>query len=445
MLPSVMISSPWAILLCKFNDNDTERPRKFYDDMFTTTGSGNRNMIDYFRDMSHGTLDLSGSKTFGWFTLDKSLKDYKDYSLEYFKTHPDNPNGSRTALVDWAKEAATRYRPDIPKVDLDKFAGVVVVYNVRVDLFGLMNKMAAVCDDASVKPAALGQEMGHGYGLAHSRYDALPGFDYKDPWDIMSVFNAFSAPHPNYDSIGTSVTLRLSIGPGLNAANMHSRGWLDHSRVWKTKYAVDTVVELRPLHRRDLPGFLAIYIDNFFIEFRMNEDWDAGFPEPIVIIHYLEDNYSYRMDPVLSNNGDKFEIKEGEHTELYHHLKIELQDIDVNQRKARISIDYTPIRPFVYHKLPYEYISPAIPLSRLDPRRDIEIIHEKIINNPEWPLRTILKSLADISSMDQFNNTTIRIRKEALETIIKIANKELNLLEIPGGVALPIDSDEQMQ
>src|SRR5215471_10211093 len=48
------------------------------------------------------------------------------------------------------------------------------------------------------------------------------------------------------------------IGPGLNAWNMKSRGWLDESRVWSgSGHAGDTTIKLRPHVRRDLPGLLA--------------------------------------------------------------------------------------------------------------------------------------------------------------------------------------------
>ena len=90
--------------------------------------------------------------------------------------------------------------------------------------------------------------------------------------------------------------------------------------------------------------------------------------------------------------------------------KIEIQDIDVGERKARISIEYTPIRPFVYHKLPIEFESPAIPLAFLRPAKDIAIVNEKIISTRQWSLRPILKSLADISSSERFSSEDIKIR-----------------------------------
>ena len=54
-----MIQTPWAIILCKFSDiKDVPYDRQRYEEIFTTKGNGKWNMVDFFRDMSHGKLDL---------------------------------------------------------------------------------------------------------------------------------------------------------------------------------------------------------------------------------------------------------------------------------------------------------------------------------------------------------------------------------------------------
>ena len=79
-----MASTPWAVLLCKFNDNTAPdpHPRKFYEDLFTSKDPASMSMVNFFRDMSHGTVDLSGTKIFpskeiGWFTVNASYKYYR--------------------------------------------------------------------------------------------------------------------------------------------------------------------------------------------------------------------------------------------------------------------------------------------------------------------------------------------------------------------------------
>ena len=72
------MQTPWAVILCKFTDgNDEPFPIQYYNDLFTTNDAGSRwNMVRYFHDYSHGKLDLTGTKVFGWFQLDKSVADY---------------------------------------------------------------------------------------------------------------------------------------------------------------------------------------------------------------------------------------------------------------------------------------------------------------------------------------------------------------------------------
>jgi hypothetical protein len=164
--------------------------------------------------------------------------------------------------------------------------------------------MAALCDSFSLSPSLLGQEMGHGYGLDHARLQGSSA-DYSDPWDVMSTgaFPTMEAPNSEFDLVG----------PGLNAWNMRSRGWLDETRVWTSAGPdSDEFVQLRPLHRLDLPGFLAAQIGPYLVEFRVPERWDAAIPRACVLVHRFQDNHSYLM-PAYSGSqdiveGDKFAI-----------------------------------------------------------------------------------------------------------------------------------------
>ena len=122
---------------------------------------------------------------------------------------------------------------------------------------------------------AWGQEMGHGFGLDHSRLDGSD-VDYQDPWDVMSTANAYFDVDPNYGHRG----------PGLNAWNMRGRKWLDESRIWKhgpgSPFAKNVVI--RPLHRRDLSGDLGLELPGigvggpYLLEYRTRADWDSAIP-----------------------------------------------------------------------------------------------------------------------------------------------------------------------
>ena len=279
--------SKWAVLCVCFHDDpallpDLE-PREW---LFTGEGSGTMNMVDYFNDMSHGKLDLSDSEVLGWYRLATVRADYVG------NVYPQ-PTGklNRNGLLQSARDAATA-----AGVNLARFDGVVVSAFGGTDLCGWVGGMAALCDDNSLQPSLLGQEMGHGYGLDHARLDGSPA-DYMDPWDVMSTAAWPSMQSPNKDY--------GSVGPGLNAWNMRSRGWLDENRVWHetTSPPQGAVVTLRPLHERGLPGYLAAELGPYLLELRVPERWDAAIPRAAVLVHRFEGNRSYLV-PAVNGSQD---------------------------------------------------------------------------------------------------------------------------------------------
>jgi acylphosphatase len=273
--------NPWAILLCKWNDDPSEPfTRLCCESLFSTPGTGFNNMIDFFRLYTHGNLDLSGSQVFGWIVLPETRSQY---------TGSGANNAGRQELINWCISAATAQG-----VDVTHFFGVVCCLNNPTDLFGDLGFPRVVCDVGSLNPAPLAQEMLHGYGMNHARLNGSTA-DYQDPYDVMSVFTTpFSANDPNFPACA-SFSLNKLIGPGLNSALMESMNWLDPDRVWTYTGGISSV-NLRPHHRRDLPGFLVAKVGTFYVEFRMNEGWDAGIPSPRVLVHRFDpDMHSYLM------------------------------------------------------------------------------------------------------------------------------------------------------
>ena len=314
------IQTPWAILLCKFSDNATEPfPRSFYENLFALSGLGTMNMVDFFADMSHGQLDLRGSKVFGWYTLSQKRSDYTG----------SGPNwAGRQALIDWAKQAATS-----AGVNLANYFGVVVCMNVPTDLFGGGGRQA-VCDNGSMQPSLLGQEMGHGYGLDHARANGSED-DYQDPYDIMSTANAYETPNSAY----------TDVGPGLNAATMSSQSWLDESRVWKSVGDFDTTIQLRPLHRHKLPGYLAARVGAFLVEYRAREFWDDNGEFPVVLVHRFQNNHSYVMYATDRRKGLYTGSVFQSNTAYFRH-RVEVLQIDDRNKTAYVRVTFTSlIRP----------------------------------------------------------------------------------------------------
>ncbi len=314
------MKTPWAVILCKFtNDNSEPFPKQYYKDLFTVNNTGSPwNMIRYFNDYSHGTLDLTGTQVFGWYQLTQSVDDYNNLL-----------GAARDQLINWARAAAIA-----DGVDLSPFFSVVACTNLWQDI-GAASGGVVAQGPLTPFPRGLGQEMGHIYGLKHSRIDGSD-VDYQDPWDIMSAFNAYATPDPEF----------TFIGPGLNASNMRSRGWLDESRVWKGGgNNVDETVTLRPLVRHDLSGFLTAEIPGgYLVEFRVREGWDGAIPRPAVLIHRFDGGHSYLM-PGNSGNpdliaGDSFGDPEpGPQVDIFSAFeRVDVLSIDAGAEQATLRI-----------------------------------------------------------------------------------------------------------
>lgn len=315
--------SPWAVLLVKFSDDPESNPdTAIYERLFTDSGSGSNNMPEFFADMSHGRLNLARSKVFGWYTL--AVKRSK-----YVGNLSPVPAGKidRGGLAAAARAVATANG-----VNLADFSGVVVSAYGATDLCGWVGGMTALCDQNSLQPSLLGQEMGHGYGLDHARLNGSPA-DYQDPWDVMSTaaWPAYEQPDPDY----------TRIGPGLNAWCMRSRGWLDEARVWSGSAGVDAVITLRPLHRPEFAGYLAAQLGQYLVELRVPEQWDSSIGDACVLVHRFEDNHSYLMPAKDGSQslttGDVFESGSPEFT-YSDYQRVEVISIDAHNHSAQIRL-----------------------------------------------------------------------------------------------------------
>jgi hypothetical protein len=168
------MQTPWAVILCKFK-GATDEPFaiQYYRDLFTIDDTGSPwNMVRYFSDYSHGRLDLTGTKVFGWYQLDKTVDQYNALG-----------QNARGALIQWAQDAV-----GADGVVLTTFFSTVVCTNGWHDIGAWIDAppQGVVAQGPTPIPAVLGEEMGHVYGLMHSRIDGSDG-DYLDPWDGMSA------------------------------------------------------------------------------------------------------------------------------------------------------------------------------------------------------------------------------------------------------------------
>jgi hypothetical protein len=317
--------------------------------------------------------------------------------------------------------AAGKAKASADGVDLSKFSGVVVAMNTLTDLFGYVGGMAALCDPGSFQPAVLGQEMGHGYGLQHSRVDGSTD-DYSDPWDAMSTWDGcYSEPNPDY-------TL---IGPGLCSANMRNMGWLDESRVWKAANSSFTQqVVLRPLHSRSLPGALAAEIPGtaggFLVEFRVPEDWDAAFPRPAVFVHRLNEGYSYRMIGSSGSSdlvaGDRFTWG-SEAFSFTSYTSVKVDEINEIEHYAKVTLHYRPAERIRVPQIVGEIFGGVA----VDGGGVIFVNGVPHPVGPWGPLVQVLNQVVAHSTADLIADPIARLaaKKSALSAIIEVASNQL--------------------
>jgi hypothetical protein len=137
------------------------------------------------------------------------------------------------------------------------------------------------------------------------------------------------------------------VGPGLNAWNMRGRGWLDETRVWTgdASTAWDVGIELRPLHRHDLPGNLAAELGPYLVELRVPQKWDAAIPRAAVLVHRFEANRSYLESAASGSQdlveGDRFASGDPEFP-LAPYYDLEVQRIDEAHETATIRLRHRP-------------------------------------------------------------------------------------------------------
>ena len=198
------------------------------------------------------------------------------------------------------------------------------------------------------------QEVGHGYGLDHSRIDGSNA-DYQDQWDAMSTLSSvFTVADPDY----------CARPPAFNAWNMRARGWLDETRVFSAKSGSDfsATIDLRPLHQHGLSGWLAAELPGagghspYLIEFRVPELWDAGIPHPVVLVHRFsgnEEKGSYYSPALLqqqlgihsyimkSTNGQA-SLQQGDVFRIgaSPSVQVTVVKIDAANKRATIKLDY---------------------------------------------------------------------------------------------------------
>jgi hypothetical protein len=113
-----MAHKPFAVILCSFNDiPPLSMPASYFTNLITP---GSYSLYDYWNQVTYGSIDLSGSKLFGPWTM--------QYSYFLNGANPVPKQKPRSVWISEAKRLA-----GINGVDLSPFYGVIAVINANAD------------------------------------------------------------------------------------------------------------------------------------------------------------------------------------------------------------------------------------------------------------------------------------------------------------------------
>lgn len=239
--PSIVGTSVWVTLMCKFADIATEqRPLSFFNGQYGNVPGA---LDHYWREVSYAKINLLGSSAYGWFTLPLPRSGYITGSGSGATANLSRLWTDCTAAADGAVNFAAN----------GGVQGINMMFNGDLDGYAWGGGRCGILDginrcwSSTWNPpwsfsniAPLAHEMGHGYGLPHANNSDRDSDPYDNPWDVMSSSWSNATSNPTY-------------GTNAKHLNIYSRdrlGWIDAAR--KLVIATDGTVSGIRLDRASL-------------------------------------------------------------------------------------------------------------------------------------------------------------------------------------------------
>ena len=233
MLDGVSEKRPCAVILCRFKGSSVdvalEGPIESFFRGILVPGTGG--LIEYWRDVSLGAIDITGSKVFGWVEVDIP----RDQAGGTALTRPPGPG--REGLARAAIDAVKREQGADA---LKNFLGPIAIYTQNWSKDGAPpgadwqtpgwfqfwidgGEVGDNSGEVSLTPPHDGNitahEMGHSFGMQHDVSADLTTH-YADPCCIMSQNNPFRDP-----------TFMRNFGPSVCLPHLVQQGWMYNRRL----------------------------------------------------------------------------------------------------------------------------------------------------------------------------------------------------------------------
>jgi hypothetical protein len=293
-------SQPWVTILCRFADSPaTPKPRSYFEGLMGAAAPG---LDHYWREVSYGAVDLTGSRVVGWYDLPQPRSHYV-YA----------PSGSTIPQLDFQRSVEDCTAAADRDIHLPDFVGINLMFNDDLDCCSWGGAATLTRDG---QPRTYGttwippwgfahqyvvaHEMGHGFGLPHSSgpYDST----YDSDWDVMSGGGRCAPAHPTYGCVGVHTI----------AYHKDLLGWIAPAR--KLSLAADAVATV-VLERLAQPGSGGVLLAevplpgsttrSYAIEARRAVGYDAEVPGEGVVIHQVDTTRSDRTAEVVDVDGNR--------------------------------------------------------------------------------------------------------------------------------------------
>ncbi|MBN1657466.1 MAG: carboxypeptidase regulatory-like domain-containing protein [Anaerolineae bacterium] len=296
-------SQPWVSILCKFSDVPGEpQPLSYFQGMY---GSELPGLDHYWREQSFDIANVLGSGAFGWYDL--------PHPWSYYVY---DQNGDGVPDLDHTRAANDCTAVADADVFYPDYVGINLMFNANLDCCAWGGSMWLNLDGVwrnwrmTWEPpwgwgnvTVIAHEMGHGFGLSHS--SGMYGNVYDNHWDVMSDAwaNCDEATHPIYGCMG-----QHTISPYKNQL-----GWFSPEEQYQATIGSDATIFLE---RTALPQTTNYKIASiplltmpgsvYTLETRHKVGYDSKLNGEAVIIHRVDGDYAYVLDPDGNGNtGDE--------------------------------------------------------------------------------------------------------------------------------------------